>query len=82
MGYISSMEKLHPDIRDIDSDASPSVPAARTSKRAAPKAWLDALEESEKDVAAGRTVSSAEVMQLLNEGIARLEAKRGARRRR
>jgi predicted transcriptional regulator len=82
MGYLSTVEKQHSDIRDVDSDVAPSVPAARAGKRAAPKAWLDALEESEKDLAAGRTVSSAEVMQHLHEGIARLEAKRAARRRR
>jgi predicted transcriptional regulator len=76
------MEKPHSDIRDTSSDASPSAPAERNGRRAAPQAWLDALEESEKDLAAGRSVPTAEVMQYLDEGIARLEAKRAARRRR
>jgi hypothetical protein len=40
--------------------------------------WLEALAESEAQLAAGQTVPGAEVMRGLREGIARLEDKRAA----
>jgi PHD/YefM family antitoxin component YafN of YafNO toxin-antitoxin module len=42
----------------------------------APPGWLDALAESESQLAAGQTVASESMMQRLRESIARLEAKR------
>lgn len=42
----------------------------------APPGWLEALAESEAELAAGLTVPSEPIMQRLRETIARLEAKR------
>jgi PHD/YefM family antitoxin component YafN of YafNO toxin-antitoxin module len=42
----------------------------------APPGWLEALAESEAELAAGKTVPSEPIMQRLRETIARLEAKR------
>ncbi len=42
----------------------------------APAGWLEALERSEAQLAAGQTVPGEEVMRELYESIARLEAKR------
>jgi hypothetical protein len=42
-----------------------------------PAEWLDALAESEAQLAAGQTVPAAEVMRGLRDGIARLEAASG-----
>ena len=44
----------------------------------APAGWLEALAESEAQLAAGQIVSGEEVMRELDECIARLEAKRTA----
>jgi hypothetical protein len=41
----------------------------------APACWLDALDQSQAELAAGETVSSADVLRDLHEGIARIEAK-------
>ena len=48
----------------------------------APAGWLEALAESEAQLAAGQIVSGEEVLRELDECIARLEAKRAARPRR
>ena len=42
----------------------------------APAGWLQALERSEAQIAAGETVSLAPVLNLMRESIARMEAKR------
>ena len=44
----------------------------------APAEWLEALAESDAQLAAGRTVPAAEVMRGLRDGIARLEDKQAA----
>jgi len=46
----------------------------------APAGWLEALAESDADLAAGRIVSGDEVMRDLRESLARLEAKATARK--
>ena len=43
--------------------------------RQVPSGWLDAIEESEAELAAGLTVAGDEVMRELYESIARLEAR-------
>jgi hypothetical protein len=48
----------------------------------APAGWLEALAESEAQLAAGQIVSGEEVMRELDESIARLEAKHAAEPRR
>jgi hypothetical protein len=48
----------------------------------APPDWLEALAESEADLAAGRIVPGEVVRQGLLDSIARLEAKRSATRQR
>jgi hypothetical protein len=40
----------------------------------APRAWVEALDEAEAQVAAGQAVPAAEVHDLLHEAIARIEA--------
>jgi hypothetical protein len=46
----------------------------------APHGWLEALAESEADLAAGRTVPGETVRQGIRDAIARLEAKQGVGR--
>ena len=46
-----------------------------------PPGWLEILEESDADIAAGRTVSSETVHRLLRESIAQLEAQAAERQR-
>lgn len=58
--------------RRVDND--PPLPEA-------PAGWLEALAESEADLAAGRTVPGEVVHQLLRESMARLEAKQAAKAR-
>jgi len=48
----------------------------------APQDWIDALDESVADIAAGRVVSGDVVRRELLEGISRMEAKRAAAPRR
>jgi hypothetical protein len=43
-----------------------------------PPEWLDVLADSEAQLSAGHTVSAAEVMRGLRDGIARLEDKQAA----
>jgi hypothetical protein len=45
----------------------------------APAEWLDALAESDADLAAGRTVPGDAVLRDLKDSLARLEAKAAAR---
>lgn len=47
---------------------------------AAPAGWLEILEESDADLAAGRTVSSDVVMRDLKDSLDRLEAKASAKK--
>jgi hypothetical protein len=47
----------------------------------APSGWLEALAESEAELAAGLTVPGDEIMRELHESIARLEAKRAGKPR-
>jgi len=55
------------------------LPMAETTNPAEPPAfWLEALAESEAELAAGLTVPGEVVMRKLRESIARLEAKRAA----
>ena len=49
-----------------------------TQRTAAPAEWLEALAESEADLAAGRTIPAEEIMRDLRESLARLEAKAAA----
>ena len=44
-----------------------------------PAEWLEALAESDADLAAGRIVSGVEVLRDLQESLARLEAKAATR---
>jgi len=53
----------------VDDTPTPSI---------APAEWLEALAESEADVAAGRIVPGEVVRQMFRDSIARLEAKQGA----
>ena len=46
-----------------------------TTARPVPSGWLDAIAESEAELAAGLTVPGDEVMRELYESIARLEAR-------
>ena len=46
----------------------------------APAEWLDALAESEADLAAGRIVPGHAVMRDLRDGLARLEVKAAAKK--
>lgn len=46
-----------------------------TQRSATPAEWLEALAESEADLAAGRIVPGEEVMRELRESLARLEAR-------
>ncbi|MGD0431733.1 MAG: hypothetical protein ABSA58_11645 [Acetobacteraceae bacterium] len=48
----------------------------------APQDWIDALDESVADIAAGRVVSGEKVRRELLESIARMEAKPAAARKR
>jgi hypothetical protein len=48
----------------------------------APAGWLEALAESEADLAAGRIVPGDEVMRDLTESLARLEARAAAKKAR
>lgn len=50
----------------MDQDDTPSLPA--------PAGWLEALDRSEADLAAGRVVSGDSVMQRLRRTIAEMEA--------
>lgn len=45
----------------------------------APAGWLEALERSEADVAAGRTVPLEPVLERMRDSIKRMEARRAAR---
>jgi phage terminase Nu1 subunit (DNA packaging protein) len=46
-----------------------------------PQTWIDALAESEADLAAGRLVDGATVMRGLDESIARMQAKLAERQK-
>jgi hypothetical protein len=48
----------------------------------APAGWLEALDRSEAQLAAGETVPGEEVMRELDKSIARLEAKRASKPKR
>ena len=50
-----------------------------TQTRPVPAGWLEILDESEADLAAGRIVPGEVVHQGLRDSLARLEAKRAAR---
>ena len=50
-----------------------------TTHTTASAVWLEALAESEADLAAGRVVPGELVMRELRDSLARLEAKRAAR---
>jgi hypothetical protein len=46
-----------------------------TCPQQAPQAWVDAMDEAEADMKAGRTVDSAAVIRGLDESIAELRAR-------
>ena len=50
-----------------------------TNPRAVPAGWLEILDESEADLAAGRIVPGEVVLQDLRDAIARLESKATAK---
>jgi predicted metalloprotease with PDZ domain len=53
-----------------------------THRAEVPAEWLEALAESEAQLAAGQTVPGDEIMRELHESIARLEANRADKPRR
>ncbi len=61
--------RYHHRVDDHDQDDTPRTPPAH---------WLEALERSEADVAAGRTVPLEPVLARLRESIERMEARQAA----
>jgi hypothetical protein len=57
------------------------VSAETADCHAAPDIWVDVLDRSERELAAGQTVDGAPLMRRLDGSIARLEAKKAGARR-
>ena len=64
---------------DLDS-ASPATDPQARDESGGPRDWLEALEQSEAQLAAGETVDGAEVLRRLDESIARIKARKAAKR--
>jgi hypothetical protein len=47
----------------------------KTDRAAAPAGWIEALDRSEAELAAGQTVPASDIREMLRAALARLEAK-------